>query len=65
MVDNLTVNDLIYMLQREVANGNGNKYIRIPKTKFTDIKNVKFSSDIGIVYGSVHNQGNCVLLIGD
>ena len=65
MTDFVTVNDLINMLKREVEQGNGNKYVKIPKLKFKDIEKTIYSSDIGIVYGNSHNKGDCILLQGD
>lgn len=65
MTDLITVNDLIYMLKREVEHGNGDKYVKIPKSKLKDIKETNYSSDIGIVYGQFHNKGDCIILHGD
>lgn len=65
MQELVTVNDLINMLKREVEQGNGDKYVKIPKSKFKNIEETDYSSDIGIVYGHFHNKGDCILLQGD
>ena len=65
MTDLVTVNILINMLKREVDRGNGDKYVKIPKSKFENIEETDYSADIGIVYGRFHNKGDCILLQGD
>lgn len=65
MLNFITANDLIEMLKREAELGNGDKLVKIPKTKFKDIEKTTYSSDIGMVDGLVHGKGNCILLQGD